>query len=395
MSDRKYLKIMIPYGRQDITQADITEVINVLESDWLTQGHMVPRFEEKVAEYVDAQYAVAVNSATSALHISCLALGLSPGDILWTSPNTFVATANAALYCGANLDFVDIDPLTYNISISSLTHKLKHASLVNKLPKILIAVHFAGQSCEMEKIFHLSKQYGFRVIEDASHAIGAKFMDTYVGGCRFSDITVFSFHPVKIITTGEGGMVLTNDSVTATRLRLYRSHGITNDRDLMGLTPADEIWNYQQIALGWNYRMTDIQAALGISQLKRISFFLERRHDVAKKYYEALSETPLLLPHQNTNSISSFHLFPVRVRKNLCGKSQKEVYDFLISAGIGVNIHYIPVYLQPYYFAIGFRRGLCPEAELYYNEAISIPIFSSITDRQQEKVISSLINALI
>lgn len=381
---------MIPYGRQDISQADIDAVVKVLRSDWLTQGPMAPRFEQAVAASVGAQHAVATNSATSALHIACFALDLGPGDWLWTSPNTFVASANAGLYCGARVDFVDIDPCTYNMSVERLAEKLEQAKAKNKLPKIVIPVHFAGQSCDMAAINALAQQYGFRIIEDASHAIGGKYRDESVGNGRYSDITVFSFHPVKIITTGEGGMALTNDANLAERMMRYRSHGITSMKESMQSRPDDEIWNYQQIDLGYNYRTTDLQAALGLSQLKRLEEFVKRRHEIARCYDGAFAELPVIAPWQHPDTWSSYHLYPLRVRESQCGKTQRQVYDNLLKAGIGVNLHYIPVYRQPYYKAMGFPVGYCPEAELYYKEVISIPMFAALTDDAQNRVIDEL-----
>ena len=381
---------MIPYGRQDISQADIDSVVAILRSDWLTQGPMVPKFEQAIAEYVGANYGVATNSATSALHIACLSLDLGPGDWLWTSPNTFVASANSGLYCGARVDFVDIDPHTYNMSVESLAEKLEQAKAKNQLPKIVIPVHFSGQSCDMEAIHALAQQYQFRVIEDASHAIGGKYRNEFVGNCRYSDITVFSFHPVKIITTGEGGMAITNDSELAERMMRYRSHGITSKKELMQARPAEEIWNYQQLDLGYNYRMTDLQAALGISQLSRLEEFLKRRREIAHYYQEAFAKLPIILPWQQPDVVSSYHLFQIRVRERDCGKSQRQVYNDLLQAGIGVNLHYIPVYRQPFYERIGFKAGYCPEAELHHQEAISIPIYAALTDDAQRFVIDEI-----
>lgn len=385
---------MIPYGRQDISQADIDAVVNVLRSDWLTQGPTVPRFEQAVASFVNAQHAVATNSSTSSLHIACLALDLGPGDWLWTSPNTFVASANAGLYCGAQVDFVDIDPRTYNMSVERLTEKLVQAKLKNKLPKIVIPVHFAGQSCDMAAIYTLAQQYGFRIIEDASHAIGGKYQDELVGNCRYSDITVFSFHPVKIITTGEGGISITNNAKLAEKMMRYRSHGITSSKELMQARPENEIWNYQQVDLGFNYRMTDIQAALGISQLLRVGEFIKRRHEIAHNYQEAFAELPITIPWQQPDVVSSYHLFQVRIRENQCGKNQKYVYNKLLQAGIGVNLHYIPVYRQPYYELMGFIAGYCPEAELHHQEAISIPIHAALSEVAQRYVIDEITRVL-
>jgi len=381
---------MIRYGRQDISQADIDAVVEVLRSDWLTQGPMVPRFEEAVAQYCGSQYAVAVNSATSALHIACLALDLGAGDWLWTSPNTFVASANCALYCGAKVDFVDIDRHTYNMSVERLKEKLEQAEKQGRLPKIVMPVHFAGQPCDMPAIYALSKKYGFKIIEDASHAIGASYSNTKVGSCTHSNITVFSFHPVKIITSGEGGMAVTNDDALANRLYRLRSHGITSDKELMHPRPGSEIWNYQQIDLGFNYRMTDIQAALGLSQMQRLDEFVSRRHDIAERYDAKLSSLPVITPHQAPGTYSSYHLYPIRIRGTDSKKTQREVYAALLEKGVGVNLHYIPVHRQPFYEARGFNSGDFPEAENFHCEVISIPIYSSLSLEYQSKVISAL-----
>jgi UDP-4-amino-4,6-dideoxy-N-acetyl-beta-L-altrosamine transaminase len=381
---------MIPYGRQDINQDDIDAVIAVLRSDFLTQGPVVPIFENAIADYCSAQYAVAVNSATSALHIACLALGVGQGDIVWTSPTTFVASANCALYCGATVDFVDIDSRTYNMSVNCLEEKLAVAKKTGKLPKVVIPVHLSGQSCEMAEIFKLGQQYGFKIIEDASHAIGGKYQGQLIGSCRFSDIAVFSFHPVKIITTGEGGMAVTNDAGIAKHLRLLRSHGISIASVDMQARPLQEIWNYQQIELGFNYRMTDIQAALGVSQLQRLVEFITKRHAIAQRYDQELSGLPLQTPWQHPDTYSAYHLYPVSIKLNECKKSQREVYGAMQLAGINVNLHYIPVYRQPYYEAIGFKTGYCPEAEKYHQQALSIPMYPTLTDDEQTKVISVL-----
>ncbi|MGO0790212.1 UDP-4-amino-4,6-dideoxy-N-acetyl-beta-L-altrosamine transaminase [Herbaspirillum seropedicae] len=388
---------MIPYGRQSISQADIDTVVEVLRSDFLTQGPWVARFEKRVAEACAAQYAVGVNSATSALHIACMALDLGPGDWLWTSPTTFVASANSARFCGAEVDFVDIDPRTYNMCPDALEEKLAFAAKNGSLPKVVMPVHLCGQPCDMARIGALSKQYGFKVIEDASHAIGASYSadgkeDTFepVGNCRYSDITVFSFHPVKIITTAEGGMALTNDALLANRLQRLRSHGITSDPAEMQPRPADEIWNYQQIRLGYNYRMTDLQAALGVSQMERLSAFVEQRHRVAHRYDTALADLPLQLPWQSPSSYSSYHLYPIRVNAQTGGVSQRQLYDSLQAGKINVNLHYIPVYRHPYYEAMGFKRGYCPQAEAYYKEALSIPMYPTLSDAEQDHVIEVL-----
>lgn len=383
---------MIPYGRQDISQADIDFVIEVLKSDFLTQGPLVGRFEEVVASYCGASFAVAMNSATSALHVACLALDLGHGDTLWTSPTTFVASANCALYCGAGVDFVDIDPTTYNMSVERLAEKLVEAEKLGKLPKVVVPVHLSGQPCDMPAIKALSDRYGFKIIEDASHAIGARYRAgareqfTPVGDCRFSDITVFSFHPVKIVTTGEGGMALTTDPVLADRLQRFRSHGITSNRDQMVPMPDGEIWNYQQILLGYNYRLTDIQAALGISQMSRIDDFIRRRHTIAARYDRELATLPITTPWQSPDIYSSYHLYVIRAIKEK-GRTQREVYDALQQGGVNANLHYIPVYRQPHFQKLGFERGYCPEAEAYFTQAVSIPVYPTLTDQEQSHVI--------
>jgi UDP-4-amino-4,6-dideoxy-N-acetyl-beta-L-altrosamine transaminase len=377
----------IPYGRQDINQVDIDAVDAVLRSDFLTQGPAAPAFEKVVADYCGARYAVAVNSATSALHIACRALDLGPGDWLWTSPITFVASANCGLYCGAQIDFVDIDPRTYNLSVKHLADKLAQADKTGKLPKILVPVHLCGQSCDMAAIFGLSQQYGFKIIEDASHAIGGNYRGEPIGDCRYSDITVFSFHPVKIITTGEGGMAVTNDTTFAERMCLLRSHGITSTPADMQPRPAQEIWNYQQIDLGFNYRMTDLQAALGLSQMTRLDSFIEKRHCIARRYDNELDGLPIQIPWQHPDNYSAYHLYPVRIKQNEGGTTQRQVYDAMQVDGINVNLHYIPVYRQPFYEAMGFKAGYCPEAEQYYQEVLSIPLYPTLTDTEQDKVI--------
>jgi len=380
----------IPYGRQDISEKDIQAVISVLQSDYLTQGPVVATFEKAVSDYCGADHAIAVNSATSALHIACLALGLGKDDWLWTSPNTFVASANCALYCGAKVDFVDIDSLTYNMSVDILREKLEQAEHDDCLPKIVIPVHFAGQSCDMREIKTLADRYGFRIIEDASHAIGGKYRDEPFGNCCYSDITVFSFHPVKIITTGEGGIALTNDTTLAEKMGLLRSHGITNNAADMYPRPPEEIWNYQQIALGFNYRMTDIQAALGLSQMQRLDEFVTKRHSIAKRYDELLANLPVITPWQHADSYSSFHLYPIRLKLGEINKTHRQVYGALRAEGILVNLHYIPVYRQPYYENMGFRKGYCPEAEQYYENVISLPMFPALTVEQQDIVIAAI-----
>jgi len=384
----------IKYGRQDVTQDDIEAVNEVLRSDWLTQGPMIPAFEETISNYCNASFAVATNSSTSALHIACLALGLGDGDILWTCPNTFVASSNAGLYCGANIDFIDCDSETYNIDIKKLEERLSVAKSENNLPKVVMPVHLTGQSCEMESIFKLSQEYGFRIIEDASHAIGGEYKGAKVGSCEYSDITVFSFHPVKIITTGEGGMALTNDAKIFNKLQKFRSHGITSDQEEMYSRPANEIWNYQQVCLGYNYRMTDISAALGISQMERLDQYISTRHLIANKYNAALAKLPLITPFQHKDTYSSYHLYVIRLELDKLSRSQKEIHDSLIETGINVNLHYIPVYRQPFYEKMGFKKGYCPEAEKYHETAISIPIYPTLNDSDQDWVINSLVKLL-
>lgn len=380
----------IPYGRQDINQSDIDAVVEVLKSNFLTQGPAVPNFERAISNYCGAKYAVAVSNATSALHIACLALGVGKGDIVWTSPITFVASANCALYCGAKVDFVDIDPSTYNISIECLKEKLIWAEKVGALPKVVIPVHLCGQSCDMHAIQELSRKYGFKIIEDASHALGGRYKDVSIGSCTYSDIVIFSFHPVKIITTGEGGAAVTNSPHIARTLELLRSHGITNLQHEMQGKPKNEIWNYQQISLGFNYRMTDIQAALGLSQIKRLDEFVAKRHQVAEQYKNRLAKLAIDLPWQHPDTYSAMHIYSIRIRNSRTSASQKYVYEKLHDSGVAANVHYIPVYLQPYYQSLGFKSGYCPEAELYYREAITIPIFPNLTPEMQNKVVAIL-----
>ncbi len=380
---------MIPYGRQDISQQDIDAVVEVLQSDFLTQGPKVPLFEHVVSDYCGSRHAFAVNSATSALHIACLALDLGPNNYLWTTPVTFVASANCGLYCGAKVDFVDIDPVTYNISVKALERKLLEAEEKGVLPKVLVAVHLCGQPCEMELIYTLSKRFNFRIIEDASHAIGGRYKNEPIGNCRYSDITVFSFHPVKIVTTAEGGMALTNDDVIAQRLALFRSHGITRDADVMTKEP-DGPWYYQQIELGYNYRMTELQAALGVSQMSRVDTFVAQRHQLAERYYQAFEALPIRLPWQHTDSYSGLHLFVIRLKLDEISLTHKAVFEALRGRGIGVNLHYIPVHTQPYYNTMGFKEDDFPEAMKYYAEAISLPMFHGMTTQQQDEVISVL-----
>ncbi|WP_378950630.1 UDP-4-amino-4,6-dideoxy-N-acetyl-beta-L-altrosamine transaminase [Pelosinus sp. sgz500959] len=379
----------IPYGRQDISEEDIEAVVDVLKTDWLTQGPTVERFEQMVAEYCGAKYAVAVNSATSALHIACMAAELQSGDCLWTSPNTFVASANCGLYCDADVDFVDIDEKTYNMSSTKLAEKLSHERIEGRLPKVVIPVHFAGQSCDMVTIAALAAEYDFTVIEDASHAIGGSYRDSKIGSCRYSDMTVFSFHPVKIVTTGEGGIVVTNRQDLYVKLLRLRSHGITrNSEDMMNDTHGP--WYYEQIELGFNYRMTDIQAGLGISQMKRIDEFINKREEKAEYYTRALQGLPLTLPYQNDDIHSAWHLYVVKINNELCSKSRRQVFEELRDRGLGVNVHYIPVHTQPYYRQLGFSHGDFPVAEQYYEQAISIPMFYRLTNEEQDYIIQSI-----
>jgi UDP-4-amino-4,6-dideoxy-N-acetyl-beta-L-altrosamine transaminase len=381
---------MIYYGKQNVNEQDINAVIDVLKSDFLTQGPMIEMFEKRVAAYCGAKYAVAVTNATSALHIACLAAGMGKGDILWTSPNTFVASANCARYCGSEVDFVDIDDTTYNMSVDKLEEKLKTSQVK---PKVVIPVHFSGQSCEMERIHVLAKKYGFLVIEDASHAIGATYKDTRVGSCKYSDMTVFSFHPVKIITTAEGGMVLTNDKDLYDKLGLYRSHGITRDPKWM-TKEADGPWYYEQIDLGFNYRMTDMQAALGYSQMDRIDAFVTRRRYLAKRYNELLKELPVRIPYQSNETNSSWHIYVVRLDLEKVELTKKEIFAKMKEKGIVLNLHYIPVHRQPYYQKLGFKVGDFPVSEQYYEEAFTLPLYYSLTDEQQDEVIKAF-NAVL
>jgi len=384
---------LIPYGKQSISQDDINSVISVLQSDFLTQGPQVPLFEKVVANYCGVDYGIAVNSATSALHIACLSLGLGKGDLLWTSPNSFVASANCGLYCGAKVDFVDINLQTYNLSVEELEKKLIRAKQEDKLPKILIPVHFAGQSCDMKKIHSLSQEYGFKIIEDASHAIGGKYLDKPIGGCQYSDITVFSFHPVKIITTAEGGLATTNDEKLAERMQLFRSHGVTRDAKLI-TNVSEGDWYYQQVDLGFNYRMTELQAALGISQMQRLDDFVAKRHILQKRYDLLLSIPLITRPFQDEDSYSALHLYPIQIDLNKVSKNREQVFDELREAGVGVNVHYIPIHTQPYYRKFGFKDGDFPNSENYYEAALSLPLYSGMSFQEQDKVVKSVIEVV-
>ena len=383
---------MIPYGRQEITEGDIDAVVQVLRSDYLTQGPQTPIFEDAVLHYCGASHGVAVNSATSALHIACMALGLGSGDWLWTSPISFVASANCARYCGANVDFVDIDPYSLNMCAEALKNKLIDAAKLGRLPKVVVPVHLAGQSCDMKVIYELSQKYGFRIIEDASHAIGGKYLGEPVGCCRYSDITVFSFHPVKIITTGEGGMAVTNNPLLAKHMALFRSHGITRDPVEMTHTP-DGAWYYQQVELGFNYRMTELQAALGVSQMKRLDQYVAQRHHLASRYDNLLKRLPLQTPYRAEHTYSAFHLYIIRLDEKK-SVSRGAIFEALRAEGIGVNIHYIPIHTQPYYDElgkeIGYNRTSFPQANNYYEQAITLPLYPTLTEVQQDIVVSTI-----
>ncbi|GAB4284872.1 MAG: UDP-4-amino-4,6-dideoxy-N-acetyl-beta-L-altrosami ne transaminase [Coriobacteriia bacterium] len=383
---------MIPYGRQWIDEADIEAVNEVLRSDWITQGPAIERFERMVAERCGAAHAVAVSSGTAALHIACLAFGLGPGSLLWTSPNTFVASANCARYVGADVDFVDIDPRTFNMSVQALERRLEYAEKAGRLPDVVVPVHFGGASCDMEQIARLAERYGFTVIEDASHAIGGCYRDRPVGSCAFSAAVVFSFHPVKIVTTGEGGMVLTNDDDVAERLRLFRTHGITRDPSRMS-GASEGPWYYEQIELGYNYRITDIQAALGASQMARLDAFVERRNALAARYAAALEGFPVTPQVVDDGRLSAYHLYVVTLDEGT-GIGRAELFESLRAAGIGVNVHYIPVHLQPYYRDLGFGPGDFPVAERYYERAITLPLFPAMADEDVETVVRAVATAL-
>jgi UDP-4-amino-4,6-dideoxy-N-acetyl-beta-L-altrosamine transaminase len=383
---------VIPYGRQDISAEDVEAVIGVLRSDFLTQGPAIDRFEAAVAAYCGAKYAVAVCNATAALHIACLASGLQAGDRLWTSPNTFVASANCGLYCGAEVDFVDIDPETFNLDPATLEAKLEAAAKAGTLPKILAPVHFSGQPCDMERIAKAARRHGVTLLEDASHAVGAKYRGRPVGDCAFSDMAVFSFHPVKIVTTAEGGMVLTNRKDLYERLIRLRSHGITRDPAYMQ-GESDGPWYYQQVDLGYNYRITDMQAALGASQMARLDAFVARRTALAERYDRLLAKSPLDLPGRMPGAESSHHLYVIRLKPELAAH-RRRVFESLRADGIGVNLHYIPVHTQPYYRGLGFRAGDFPVSEDYYRRAMSIPLYPGMSDTDQDRVVAALEKAL-
>jgi UDP-4-amino-4,6-dideoxy-N-acetyl-beta-L-altrosamine transaminase len=384
---------LIPYGRQNINQNDIDAVVSVLQSDFLTQGPVVPQFEAMVASYCGSKRGVAVNSATSALHLACITLGVGAGDRVWTTPVTFVASANCAIYCGASVDFIDIDPRTYNMSPDALEEKLVASEKSGLLPKVVIPVHMCGQSCEMDRIHALAQRFGFKIIEDASHAIGARYKGEPVGNCRYSDITIFSFHPVKILTTGEGGMALTNDTILAATMERLRSHGITRDpAEMSGVSEGP--WFYQQISLGYNYRMTDIQAALGISQLARLDQFVTERQALACEYDRLLPDRLATAPWRHPDAYSSFHLYVARLNLEAQRTSQREVFERLRSHGIMVNLHYIPVYRHPYYRAAGHTHTKLPQAECYYAQAITLPLYPGLTADQQNDIVAKMMTPI-
>ncbi|MCU7834943.1 MAG: UDP-4-amino-4,6-dideoxy-N-acetyl-beta-L-altrosamine transaminase [gamma proteobacterium symbiont of Taylorina sp.] len=380
---------MIPYARQSISENDIDAVVKVLRSDFITQGPVVTQFERAVSHYCSSQYSIAVSNGTAALHLACLALGVSSDDIVWTSPNTFAASANCALYCGAEIDFVDIDPDTYNISVAALKIKLQWAEKNTCLPKVLIAVHFAGQCCEMKEIKALSERYGFKIIEDAAHALGGDYLDQKIGSCRYSDITIFSFHPAKMITSGEGGMLLTNVADLAASIELLATHGITKDSELMTLASHGD-WYYQQLKLGFNYRITDFQAALGLSQLQRLDEFVKKRRQLVQYYNDKLAELPLTTPWQHPDSQSCWHLYVIRLDLDRIGKTRKEVFDQLRLSDIGVHVHYIPVHTQPYYQQLGFKWGDFPESENYYKEVLTLPLYVDLTESNIDYIIQKI-----
>lgn len=381
---------LIPYGRQSINNNDIDDVIEVLKSSFLTQGPKIGEFEATIANYVGSQYAIAVNSGTSALHLACLALGLGSGDRLWTSAISFVASANCGRYCGADVDFIDIDPRTLNIDTEKLADKLLNAKREKRLPKILVVVHFAGLPCDMDEIKHLADKFGFYIIEDAAHALGASYQESRIGDCKYSDLCTFSFHPIKSITSGEGGMITTQSERWAEKMRQLRSHGINKDTQTISESGEGD-WYYEQTDLGYNYRITDIQAALGISQASRLEHFITQRTAIALRYDKLLVDLPLQLPPRVENRKSAWHLYVIQVED---AKIRRKVFDKLRNEGIGVQVHYIPIHLQPYYRAIGFKRDDFPVAENYYEKTISLPIFPELSEEDQDSVVRILGDAL-
>lgn len=377
---------MIPYGKQHISQQDIDAVVQVLQSDYLTQGPKVPEFEQVLCDYTGAKYAAVVNSATSALHIACLALGVGPGDLVWTSPITFVASANCALYAGADIDFVDVDFATGNMSVDALALKLTQAQKLGRLPKVIIPVHLAGHSCDMAAIHALASQYSIKIIEDASHGIGGHLGSHKIGACQYSDICIFSFHPVKIVTSAEGGAAMTNSHEIADKLRLLRSHGIVKDTQQL-LRPAEGDWYYEQQDLGFNYRMTDLSAALGISQMQHIDAFVSKRNQLATEYLSQVAGLPLTTVDPIENSHSAYHLQIILLDKHI---DRKRVFNAMRGANIMVHVHYFPVHLQPYYLSLGFKEQDFPQAEAYYRQCLTLPLFPDLTSEQQRFVIDEL-----
>jgi UDP-4-amino-4,6-dideoxy-N-acetyl-beta-L-altrosamine transaminase len=376
---------MIPYGKHLVDEQDIDAVVDVLRNQFLTQGAIVPQFEQALCDYTGCQYATAVNSATSGLHVACLAIGVGQGDIVWTVPNSFVASANCALYCGANIDFVDIDVATRNIDIDALANKLIRAAQSNSLPKALIVVHFSGLSCDMQIIHALTQQYAIVLIEDAAHALGGSYQQQKVGGCQYSDMSVLSFHPVKSITSAEGGAVLTNNKSYDDKIKLFAKHGVTRDVKQM-VTESHGPWYYQQLELGYNYRLSDLHAALGLSQLSKLDTFINRRTELALRYQKMLIDLPIKLPVFNNNSNSAWHIYMVELIRH----DRKTVFEQLHAKGIGVNVHYIPIHLHPYYQRMGFKQGDFPIAENFYNNVLTLPLFPSLSDEQQTSVIDVL-----
>ena len=384
---------MLPYGKQSLNEADIEAVVEVLRSDFLTQGPAIPRFEGAVANWCGARHGIAMANGTATLHCAAKAMGLGHGDWLWTSPITFVASANAGRYCGAKVDFVDVDPGTVNISVGALAVKLEEAEKEGRLPKVVVPVHFAGQSCDMPGIHALAQRYGFRILEDAAHALGGSYLGERIGNCRWSDAVSHSFHPVKIITSGEGGMITTNDDELAWRIGMLRTHGITREPGRM-TREADGPWYYQQLELGYNYRMTDLQAALGASQMNKLEGFAARRRELADLYDRELSGLPLRALARDPAGVSGWHLYMIRLNLDSIRRTRREVFESLRAQGIGVNVHYIPVHLQPDFERLGFRSGMFLEAERYYEEAITLPLFPAMTDEDIGKVKVALIRAL-
>lgn len=383
---------LIPYSRQDIDEDDIAAVTAVLRSDFLTQGPQVPAFEAEFATAHRASHAVAVSNATSALHLACLAFGIGPGSRVWTTPNSFLASANCALYCGADVDFVDIDPVTRNMSVVALSAKLEVAARAGHLPRVVIPVDFAGLPCDLAEMRELAERFGFRLLEDASHATGAHYRGLPVGG-GYAHATVFSLHAVKIITTGEGGMVLTQDAELAAQLRLLRSHGVTRD-PLQFEHACDGPWAYEQHVLGHNCRMTEVQAALGRSQLQRLPLLQARREALAQRYDRLLSDLPLKLPARLSDRVSAWHLYAVEVDPRRATVTRHQVFETLRAAGIGANVHYIPIHTQPYYQRLGFCRGDFPRAEAYYAQTLSLPMYPGLSFAEQDSVVEALRAAL-